>query len=208
MIVVAVILCAAPRISAQTELTEKSTLLGKKPLTGGYIGIMGKGGEIRNQQDAWIGGEVGAIFGHHLAIGIAGYGLVNSIQSPNLSFNDKAQFYQAGYGGLHIEPILWNKKVISISFPTLLGGGGIAETRVGGVLDELEDFDLDEGDFYNSDLYWVAEPGVSVALNVSQWMKITAGASYRYTYQLDMPSVDDDLLHGLNANVGLKFGWF
>ncbi len=187
---------------------QKNTLLGDKGLTGGFVGFSTKLGETNKQEDAWLGGEVAAIFGNNLAIGVAGYGLINTIESPNLDFNDSPQFYQSGYGGIYVEPILFNRKVLSLSFPTVLGGGGIAETRVGGVIDDFEDFDLEASDLHNSDFFWLAEPGVAVNLNISRWMRLSAGASYRYAYSVDSALVEDDRLNSLNGNVSLKFGWF
>ncbi len=190
---------------------ERKTLLSNKPLTGGAISFTGKGGEISSQESLWLGGEVFTVFKHNLHIGLAGYGLVNSINSINTDENDKQLYYQSGYGGLFLEPAILENIILNISFPVLLGAGGIAESRFKGVIDELEDFDnfdIEGNDFYNSDLFWVVEPGVAVNLNVSRWMKITAGMSYRYTHGLELPQTSSNLLNGINGNVGLKLGWF
>ncbi len=187
---------------------DKKTLLSNRALTGGFVALTGKGGQLNKQEDLWMGGEVAAIFGNDFGIGVAGYGLVNTVRSKNLNFNGKELYYQAGYGGLFIEPAFFEDRVLNLSFPTVLGGGGIAESRIPGVIDLPEDFDLDEDDLYNTDLFWVVEPSVAISLNISNWMKLTAGASYRYVYQLDLPNTSDDIMNGINGNVSLKLGWF
>ncbi|MFK7755386.1 MAG: hypothetical protein AB8B53_00485 [Flavobacteriales bacterium] len=193
------------------EETEKKTLLSDKPLTGGAISFTGKGGEISNQEALWLGGEVFTVFDHNLHLGVAGYGLVNTIKSINTDVDEKQLHLQCGYGGLFIEPAILENKLVNISFPVLLGAGGIGETRVSGFVDDLsgiDDFELEGDDFYNSDFFWIIEPGVGVNLNISQWMKLSAGVSYRYAYDLELPQTSSTLLDGFNGNVSLKLGWF
>lgn len=195
-------------ISGDIMCEDKHTLLSRKPLTGGFIGVTAKGGEINDQEDLWLGGEIATVFGNNLTVGLAGYGLVNSVQSFNLDFDGKILHYQAGYGGLYIEPAIFENSVINMSFPTVLGAGGIGETTIGGVIDELDGFDLEDDDLYYSDVFWVAEPSVALNLNISRWMKLSAGVSYRYVHELDLYDTPDDLLNGVNGNVSLKIGWF
>jgi len=190
------------------DFQHKNTLLGEKPFTGAFIGVSVKSGETNNQQDMWLGGEVAGTFDHNLSIGLAGYGLVSTVKGNNMAFNNRTLHYQSGYGGLFVEPAAFSNRVLNVSFPTVLGAGGIAETIVGGVIDELDNFDLDENDFYHSDIFWVVEPGVALNLNISGWMKLGAGVSYRQTFDLNLPNTSSEVMNGINGNVFLKLGWF
>lgn len=190
---------------------EKHTLLSNRPLTGGGLSFTGKGGEIANQEALWLGGEVYTVFDHNLNIGVAGYGLANTVRSLNMDEDENQLYFQSGYGGIFIEPSLFENRVLNISFPVVLGAGGIAETRVRGAITELEEvngFELEEDDLYTTDLFWVVEPGMALNLNISRWMKLSAGVTYRYAYDLELPQTKSTVLDGFNGNVSLKLGWF
>ena len=172
------------------------------------MGTTLKVGELNTQDAFWVGGETGVIFGQDLGIGFAGYGMVNSVKSENTSSDDKSLYFQSGYGGLLIEPVMFENRVLSVSFPSVLGAGGIAETTTFGLIDQYEDFYLDEGEILEGDAFWVVEPGAQLNLNVTRWMKINAGITYRKTFGLDLPETGSNQLDGFQSTVSLRLGWF
>ncbi len=193
--------------SSQEECEEKETLLKGNEISGAFLGTTIKVGELNSQEAFWIGGDVGIIFDEDLGIGLAGYGLVNSVRSDNASADGNSLYFQSGYGGLLIEPALFENKVFSLSFPSLFGLGGIAETSTRGLIDEVHSFELEEDEILGGDVFWVLEPGAQLNLNVTRWMKINAGVSYRKAYGLDLPNSSSKQLDGLQGTVSLRLGW-
>jgi len=183
-------------------------VLNGSKISGGFVGTTIKVGELNNQESIWLGGETGVIFGQDLGVGFAGYGMINSVKSNTETLGGNSLYYQSGYGGLLIEPAMFENRVFSISFPSLIGAGGIAETTSRGLIDELEYYDLDEDEILAGDAFWVLEPGAQLNLNVTRWMKINAGVSYRKAFGLDFPKSGDSILDGMNGTVSLKLGWF
>jgi hypothetical protein len=66
----------------------------------------------------------------------------------------------------------------------------------------------DNWDPYYSDAFLVAEPGISAELNIARWMRLSAGASYRFVSQLDLPNTPSNAFSGVAGNVSIRFGWF
>ena len=52
------------------------------------------------------------------------------------------------------------------------------------------------------------EPGLEIEINALRFMRINLGASYLYTSDVRMPSVDPGFMRGFRGTFGLKFGAF
>jgi len=118
-------------LSAQgfEDAYEPQTLFGSRSGFGGYLGINNKVGEVAGQDAYFVGGEVAIVLNHAFNLGFEGYGMVNQMESENLNEFGSPYNLQMGYGGLHLEPVLWSENALHITAPVLLGAGGIGETR-------------------------------------------------------------------------------
>ena len=188
---------------------EVQTLFGNKKGFGGYLGMNLKMTEVNGQEALLTGGELCFVLNRSFNIGFEGYGMVNEVRSNNLDYNSDRFFLQMGYGGLHLEPVIASEGLIHVTIPILLGAGGVAETSRpyweeynGEVIIDFDPY------YHESDYFFVAEPGVNLELNVFKFMRLTAGASYRFTSDFDLGVVNRDDINGWNANMGLRFGWF
>ncbi len=165
--------------------------------------------------DAFVSGGRGAfIFDHILAIGAGGYGFVN-----NLSYNhyhstpENRMSLAGGYGGLLIEPIVAGKSPVHVSFPILIGGGGVTLVDMYGW-----DYwgDPRHGYEYAYDAFFVFEPAVELEFNLARWFRLAAAVSYRYTSDINLYRPDSELtnqygkdaLRGFNYGLTFKFGKF
>jgi hypothetical protein len=186
---------------------------------GGY-GALDLGYTTINKRDAVYFGARGAVVvNHSLALGIGGKGFITN---PAFDVNLKQDYELAGgYGGFYIEPIIKGNSPVHISFPTLIGAGGV------GYLKHWGDFD-DDSEYENSDedsyAFFVFEPGVEIEFNVVKWMRFAVVGSYRLTSDVKLkyknrPGIDDDLfaetsiapsdmLRGFNVGLIMKFGKF
>lgn len=210
IIVIASILIATTLITAAQEENEYTTInakddvntLFKKPHSNGGYGSISFGiGSINNKTTFISGFRGGWIIDHGIALGFGGYGFFN-----NLDFNDPS--YQnglvGGYGGLLIEPIIFAKSPVHVSFPILIGGGGIAT---------VEDPANWEYYDYNAATFFVLVPGVELELNVVQFFRIAIGVNYRYTPDINLNDMDGnplpkDVMRGFTGTLTLKFGKF
>ncbi len=170
---------------------------------GGYIGITCNYSQIDNKDAIAVGGRIGWIIDHHFTIGFAGYGFVNDVYIDDV-FESEVFNLGGGYGGLLLEPIIAPKFPIHLSFPIIIGAGGVNfldhKTRM---WDEDNDRNGEE-----TDVFFVVEPGIELELNMVKFMRIAIGGSYRFTDAIDLKGVDKDILKGFSGGITLKFGKF
>lgn len=181
----------------------------KKVSHGGYAAITVGYTQIDKKDVMTLGGRAGWLIDHHVTIGLAGTAFMNSIYVdgfwPEDQGFEEGYYLVGGYGGLFVEPIIAPNSPIHVSFPILIGGGGLALNE-----ETWHNYDW-EYDYYEPfdwDSYFVFEPGVEIELNVVKFFRVAFGASYRLTSNMHMAYVPKDLMNGFNANVSLKFGKF
>lgn len=178
------------------------TLFQDQKAFGGYLGI-NMGYTKINGDDAFIaGGRVMFVANHYIGIGFGGKGFM-TMPTTDTAYDFFTTTYIAnvgGYGGMYIEPVLYSLKPIHISFPILIGAGGIV-TEVWS-----DDWLLTK---LSTSAYFLVEPGIDAEFNIAQWFRIGVGASYRLTSKTEgLAERPSDLLNGLNYNLTFKFGWF
>lgn len=209
-----ILLVFATAVIAQENQNEFKTIFkkedGKRVEHGGY-GSFGIGYCLIDGKDAiQMGGRVAWILNHHFALGISGKGFFNNLNKAS----DTDEYYLAGgYGGFFIEPIVAPNSPVHISFPILFGAGGITAQQ-GNVWDDQYYTD------YDTDVFFVFEPGAEIEFNVVKFFRISLGATYRLTNGVllqykyydnsDRLIVDVPInaLDGFNFNINFKFGWF
>ncbi|MCK9399329.1 MAG: hypothetical protein M0Q51_04970 [Bacteroidales bacterium] len=174
---------------------------------GGYAALSVGYTQIDGEDVMTLGGRAGWLIDHHVTIGLAGKAFMNSVfiegDFPNITEN--GLYLSGGYGGFFVEPIVAPNFPVHVSFPILIGGGGL-------VLNDQTWHDYNwENDYdepYDWDSYFVVEPGVEIELNVIKCFRVAFGASYRYTSNLHMAYVPKNLMNGFNGSVTFKFGKF
>ena len=100
------------------------------------------------------------------------------------------------------EPILLPKSPVHLSFPVLLAAGGVAKVDMNNIWND-EDYVLDD-----ADAFVIAEPGVELEMNLVKFIRISVGASYRFTSDIYLNNESHDVMKGFNTMVNLKFGKF
>lgn len=184
---------------------EIRTVFSKSHSNGGYGALTFAYSQIDGSDAFVAGGRAAFIFDHSFAIGLGGYGFVNNI-TTNYYYNHNNELSLAGgYGGLFIEPIVAGKSPIHLSFPVLLGIGGISQV-------DLYNWDYwgptDPVQNYDYDVYFVIEPAVELEFNLARFFRTAAFISYRYTSNIQLYQFNDDVLNGLNFGLTFKFGKF
>jgi hypothetical protein len=173
--------------------------------------ISGNSSETRfGKSDVHLAGlGFGLIIDHTFTIGVAGFGIADC---GKLSYNnflgyDKV-YLEGGYGGLLLEYTLFPRNTIHVSFPVVIGAGGLDYSI------DKKSYDWEDGDWdtdresIDSDAFFVIEPGVKAELNVFKWMRLGAGISYRYTPDLNLHGTSSSLINSFSIGGSLKFGKF
>jgi hypothetical protein len=200
---------------AQNEDEEKSgrsgrsddiqTLMGRNNSVGGYGAISMRYTELENK-DAFVFGARGAIvMGHMMSLGLAGAGFFNDVHYNSASNQDVS--LAGGYGGFFFEPVIMPRFPVHVSFPIMIGAGGLAVVS--------QEDNNNWNDNYKSeasDAFMIIEPGVELELNVTRFFRFSLGAYYRYTSDVDIENPDynvpTDILKGFSGGVTFKFGKF
>lgn len=179
------------------------TLFGEKPRShGGYIGL-GVGYTQLDGIDAFTTTFRGAwIINHGFAIGISATGFSNDLYVNHASGSDYRSL-QGGFGGLMLQPIVAPKFPIHVSFPVTLGAGGVAALS-------SHYYDAFDATWYVEDegYFFLVEPGIDVELNLVKFIRVSFGASYRYTTPLVVDGYGSDAMRGFAGNFTLSFGKF
>ncbi len=172
----------------------------------GFYGSFSLGYSQINEKDALVSGARGGlIFNHSTAIGLAGYGFVNNMESHMYQNENRMRYSLAGgYGGIFIEPIIGGLKPVHVAFPVLFGMGGIAQVRnYGPGYWEFPYFDTPE-----SDLFFIIEPAVELEFNLARFFRTAVALSYRFTSDIELFEVSEDVLQGFTFGLTFKFGKF
>jgi hypothetical protein len=207
LLIIAVSVLMFSGISAQENQNEYKTIFnssnekisygGYGAFNIGYTTIDDKGALIMGLRGAWV-------IGHNFAIGLAGNGFFNNFSKTQ---NSNEYYLGGGYGGFYFEPIIFPTSSIHVSFPILIGGGGVTA-----IPQYYWDYDISP---YNLDydVYFVFEPAVELEFNVVKFFRLAVGASYRLTngviLQYDLNNdVPTNALNSFNFYMIFKFGKF
>lgn len=177
----------------------------KNVVHGVYIGVGGHYGKMDGEDTGLATIKLAYVANRQLEVGFAVTGFYNDRPNtqPNLFDGDKVALL-GGYGGFHLEPILFGKRFISISFPTLIGGGVVSYSGIDTV--ENNEGELEEDDFDN---FFIVEPGINILYNFTRFTQLETGIRYRFTSDYDLsPFKGKGNLNGYSIMVGLKLGIF
>ncbi len=172
---------------------------GKKGAFGFYLGTNYNYGLIADEHALILGGRLGFIVNHHLALGFAARGIYSPQEKGNSGSND--YFATGGYGGFFVEPILFPSKIVHLTFPVSLGAGAF-----GGVTYDFEDEPTAEEEDW--DLVIVLEPGINIEYKAANWIRIGAEANYRLVGDHQIDQFKNGDFDGFSAGICLKIGWF
>ncbi len=170
---------------------------------GVYLGLTTHFGEIKNEDTYFAGLKIAYVANQQFEVGFAGtvfYSEQEFITVGNIE-NDLI----GGYGGLHLEPILFSKSKVNMSFPMLIGVGAVGYTT-----DDFHDFDDDfiNDEYDDVDVIFVFEPGINALFNVSRYLQIEAGVKYRMSSKIKLATSPIDRLNGFSGGIGVKVGVF
>jgi hypothetical protein len=180
-----------------------NTLLAGHSFSNGGYGGFGIGYSMIDDKDALVAsGRAAWIINHSLGLGFAGSGFINDFHyNPVL---EEEVNLTGGYGGFLIEPILFPKSPVHMSFPVVAGIGGIAYTIMNNNGDPWNNRSYVE----DTETFLFFEPGVEMELNVIKYFRLAFGVSYRMTSKIELYDTQSDVLNGITTSLSFKFGKF
>ena len=191
---------------------EHETLFGSDLDHGGFGGVVTKLTPIRGEAGVLVGGYGGWLIDHRLMLGLGGYGLSNQVRASAdaeaiYAPADEPLYIEFGYGGFMIEYVIAPSRLLHVNVQALIGGGSVTYRE-----DWHDDF-LDDNPntrrYGRREALFVAEPTVNAELNVTTWMRISAGVGYRFVTGVDeLRGLENTDLSGLSGTLALKFGGF
>ncbi|MCP4213981.1 MAG: hypothetical protein GY765_04950 [bacterium] len=179
---------------------EIETLVGSKGRSGFNGSLVMKFTELIGEEGVMVGAKLGWTINGAFTIGVAGYGWANDCDQ----WNRWDEGFQMGYGGLYLESIIGNHKLVHLTVGVLLGAGGV-EGYPG--IDHRESRWSNCGS-WDVEGFFICEPEVNIELNVARFMRIGAGVSYRFTSGLKGSNINNSDLNGLAGALTIKFGKF
>lgn len=182
---------------------EMQTLLGRNQPGGAYGGFSVGYSSIDDRQAVLFGGKFMWIASHSIGFGFGGTGFINEFHYEPLL--DREVAIAGGYGGLYIEPILLPRFPVHLSFPVLLGAGGVSYVT--------KDASYNDNFVEDSEAFLLIEPGAELELNLTRHFRFAIGASYRFPTSFDVgttgaPAVSAKSIEGMTYMVTFKFGRF
>ena len=189
---------------SQEDYKEIKTLFSRGKLShGAYAGFSVNYTQIDDKDGLLIGARAAWIIDHGLAIGFVGQGFANDIYFDDIIEGETHVGLAGGYGGLLIEPIIFPNFPVHISVPILIGAGGVSY-----IDDYYYNDQYGHYDSYDTDAFFVVEPGIELELNLVKFIRLGAGAYYRHTSDIHLINTDKDVLNGFSTGISLKFGKF
>jgi len=203
---------------------EVKTLLGDIKSIGGYFSMHVRYDQIDKSDGIVLGGSCMLLLNHSLGVGFAGSGFFNApAENPLLDNLNYKYDLSGGYGGILFEPIIWAKFPVHISFPILIGAGGISYGQ--NMMDV--GYNYNNNNNYNHRIsidnaaFFVFEPGVELELNVVKYFRIGLGVNYRYTSKFSLEGnpvstsnltkvrlADQSAINNISFGLSMKFGLF
>lgn len=183
--------------------TDVKTLTGGMSHSGGFGAITFKSTEYRGENMVLVGARGGWIINRTLAIGIEGHGIVPTTKYTDLNpLVGEDATVLGGYGGIFLEPIFFSNEVVHITFPVSAGAGWM------GYDEGSESIGSGNEELISDDVYWYAEPGVALEVNIARNFRLGFGVSKRFTQDLKLYNTEEDDFNTVNYFLTLKIGSF
>jgi len=205
LLFIAVLMVIITAYSQEEDSEDIKTIFGEGSY-GGFGGPVLKLSPVHEDMGLLIGGRGGWILDHSFVIGGGGYGLTTSsrFNGTGRHGNDTLCNLNMGYGGFMVEYILFPNREYHLSFPLLIGAGGV-EIHEGRDYYDYSDYNYNR---IEGGAYVIIEPGVNIELNLLEYFRMGFGASYRYIAGTHLTNVSDKDLSDVSFNLIFKFGLF
>ncbi|MBY0479062.1 MAG: hypothetical protein K2Q24_15545 [Chitinophagaceae bacterium] len=148
---------------------------------------------------SFLGVRGGIVLADKLTVGGVFKTSINQI-IPKSETDKSVYLHTYMFGGL-LEYTLWSDKVVHLTFPLAIGAGKVE-------MDRLDNIRSISGQPYGEKTFFFAEPSALVEINLHKYVRLNAGAAYRFVGNMAYRNFNQTALTGLSGVIGLKFGLF
>lgn len=204
----------AGTVNAQKESDNnedyQSFFMSSSKVTGWFFEMNSSASHLNSKYTRLPGFSGGFVMNKSMYVGLRAKSF--SWHETYLDFNNVLSedcYLNGGYAGLYLESGIESNKLFHLTIPVTIGGGGaayISKARYPELEDEFE-LDLSRKELSASP-FLVFEPGVNLEMNVTGFLKLAAGYSYRWLYGLRLENTRHNALNAGSFNVGLRLGRF
>ncbi|HGJ67406.1 TPA: hypothetical protein ENS27_18745 [bacterium] len=162
----------------------------------GYIAPSKKFTQLNGELGTILGLSVGWISEHSFIVEGSFFGLINEVSSPR-----PGSELGVGYSGLSLGYNIPLGQKVHILINTMFGVGRVSYKR-----DYSQPKNPDKDKL--SSIIAVVEPGLNLEINITDYFRLSLGASYRVVDRVDLKNLSNDDINGITGNIALKFGAF
>ncbi|GEP97926.1 hypothetical protein [Chitinophaga cymbidii] len=194
MLVCAVLLLS--HFAKAQHIESLSNRAGKPSTLGAYGALQGKITAVDGKFAVLTGGYGGVFLNKKILLGAAGYSLANRIDVPGQTDRQWGLWYTGGV----FEYVFQSDRLIHWSAGALVGGGGVSQ-RTG--------YDKGRDEVHVRSGFAVAEPFINAELNITRYLRVIAGGSWRQTFGTgSRAGITDARLSAPAFHLGIKAGLF
>ena len=153
----------------------------------------------------------GWVFNRKLMVGLGAAALTNNIVVPDRFSSDPGGrlSYMFAQAGVVAEYIPNTDKKFHFVYHLFSGVGLATQYERSDYMDDFfEDVFDDDDDDDGRNLFFVAEPGVQLEINVLKWLRIAPGITYRATIGGNGLGLRNSDLSNVSFNLAVKIGKF
>ncbi|MBO9153724.1 hypothetical protein ACFOTA_16010 [Chitinophaga sp. GCM10012297] len=161
-----------------------------------YGALLGKISTFDDRFAVLTGGYGGVFLNKKIMLGAGAYSMATSPRVDN--YNDNRR-WNLWYTGGVVEYVHNSDKLFHWSAGALIGGGGVSQ-RIG--------FDKGRDQVYESDGFFVAEPFINAEVNITSYLRIVAGGTWRQVAGAGIEGMSDSKMSGPGFHLGVKAGVF
>lgn len=194
-------LAAAAQGQGKEDPEQIKSLFSKENEIKGFGGVDLNVTDIYKERSLMLGGYGGAIINKHVMFGLAGYGMAT--QNQFADEEGRNLNIEGGYGGLYLGAIIAPNEVVHLSMPVVFGAGALH------IIDKSYfPFAYDKEYVLESTAFFVVKPSLQLEVNITTFLRIAVGASYRLVKGSDLLNISDDELTSLGGNFSVRMGRF
>ena len=172
-------------------------------ITNKFTFIKGEYANIAELYGGWV-------FNRKWMLGLGASALTNDIIVPD-RFNSEPgeqSSYMYAQGGIVAEYIPQTDKKLHLVYHLFSGAGVTTQYERSDYLEDFFEDSFEADDDADHDLFFVAEPGIQLEINLLKWLRVAPGITYRVTIGNDGNGLGDSELSNVSFNLGLKIGKF
>lgn len=170
---------------------------------GWYFGLANQYTRLNGRWADFIGARGGWIINHSFLLGVSGYGLVYPTNREGLTgklYEGEEKRISMGFGGPMIEYFYQPDRLFTFAPALTVAGGSFEYIRT-----DDEDND-DESD--HADTFFVIMPEFYIYANITEYIRIGIGVSYRHSAGINKYDLDDEDFRNVSFNLIVAGGWF